>query len=213
MERRETLVRIRAHPWPASRSSPSPEIRPEMTGHTGPVRLPALHRGDCPGVPCRLRVDSGSRFTASGRARRGSWVSSLAAGLRFLPIPGRASLRRRTQAIHVSQLLAGDRSIPGRSPDTARTGADEAHRAGAAQTNASLRICPGTARRISARASRLLHQHSVTGWRPSTSKARRGHARFFEQGLLFSKNLSPRLQKRATLRRKFRIRRNRAPPR
>ena len=58
------------------------KIRPEITGHTGPARLPALHRGV---------------FTAA---------------------PGRAFSSALSAA--VSQLLAGDRCVPGRSPDAAR---------------------------------------------------------------------------------------------
>jgi len=50
---------------------------------------------------------------------------------------------------------------PGRVPKPPECPADEAERAGAAQADHFVR--PGTARLISGRASRLLHQTSVTG--------------------------------------------------
>jgi len=46
---------------------------------------------------------------------------------------------------NVSQLLTGDRSVPGRSPDAAREPADEAEPAGAAQASGVATIRSGTA--------------------------------------------------------------------
>jgi len=42
------------------------------------------------------------------------------------PIPEASVRNGEGPHIHVSQLLAGDLSVPGRSPDAARAGADEA---------------------------------------------------------------------------------------
>jgi hypothetical protein len=66
-----------------------------------------------------------SALSASGRAFRGCQVAPCfhlrrETGPRYLPISGRASAAAKDRNIHVSQLLAGDRSIPGRSPDAAR---------------------------------------------------------------------------------------------
>ena len=44
----------------------------------------------------------------------------------FCPIPEASVRNGEGPHIHVSQLLAGDRSVPGRSPDAARAPADEA---------------------------------------------------------------------------------------
>ena len=122
------------------------------------ARLPALHRGDCPRVPCGGFVRTSGRQVHGVRPR-----FSLILDYFLLPANGICPfqgeyLSGEGPTTNVSQLLAGDRSIPRRSPDTARTGADEAHRAGAA-----LAFAPGPLGRISARASRLLHQTSVTG--------------------------------------------------
>jgi hypothetical protein len=102
MERRLT------HPFSNARSS-----------RTAP-RLSALHRGVIR-VTSMSCLDSDIRVRVIGVGPRISWMWVVPKTLpRYLPIAGRASAAAKDPNIPVSQLLAGGRSTPGRSPDAAR---------------------------------------------------------------------------------------------
>ena len=84
---------------------------------TGPARLPALHRGDCPEVPCRVVArtsGAGSRRRAALVADRG--LAPLLPVSGICPFQGERLLRRRTQRSTLASSWRGIVVSPGGAP-------------------------------------------------------------------------------------------------